>query len=71
MHLGPFLFFLVPDFDFEFCGGNQNFSVTNMCKIILTNVPVEGGIVYSYVNGFFDGSSKVVPLPTYYAEVLH
>ena len=55
-------------FDIELCVGRQN-SVPNMWKAMLTNVPVEGGIVDCYVNGFFDGSSKVVPLCVSHTKV--
>ena len=54
---------------FEFWDGKQK-SVLYKWKIILTYVPVEGGVVGSNVGGFFDSSCKVVSLPVYYTEVL-
>ena len=59
------MFFLV--LHFEFCDDKQS-SVLDTWKVISTNVPVEGGTVDSYRNGLFDGSSKVVLLPIYYAK---
>ena len=52
MYLGFLLFLLVVDF--KLLGGEQN-SIPYMWQVILTNVPVEGRIVDSYV----DGSTKV------------
>ena len=36
---------------------------------MLTYNPVEGGVVGSYVDGFFDSSCKVVPLLAYSAKL--
>ena len=40
------------DVDLEFLDGKQN-SVPNVWKVILTYVPIEYGVVDSYVKGFF------------------
>ena len=42
-----------------------------MGKVILTNVPVMGGIVNPNVYGLLDCSCKVVPLTAYYVEEVH
>ena len=55
--------------DLESWGGKQN-PVPYMWEVILTYVPIEGGVVDSYVNGFLDCSCKIVPLPTFCARVL-
>ena len=44
--------------------GVVNRTLSQTWKIILTNVPVEGGVVESYINGLFDGSSKLCSLPS-------
>ena len=51
MQLGLLLFMLVVDL--EFSDDKHNF-VPYMCEVIITYVPIEDGVVESYINGFPD-----------------
>ena len=42
-----------------------------MWQVEFANVLIEGGVVDSYVNSFFDCSSSVMPIPSYHLKVLH
>ena len=57
-------------FSFQFWDGKQNL-VPNMWQVVFANVSIEGRIVTSDVNGFFDGSGHTMSLPFYNFEVLH
>ena len=41
-----------------------------MIEIVLTSVPIESGIVYSYVDSFLYGPGKALVLPPYNVEVV-
>ena len=45
-------------FSFKFWDGKQNF-VPNICQVVFANVSIEGRVVDSDVNGFFDGSGHL------------
>ena len=57
-------------FSFQFWDGKQNL-VPNMWQVVFANVPIEGRVVDSDVNGFFDGSGHTMSLPSYNFEVFH
>ena len=42
-----------------------------MWKVVFANVSIEGRVVDSDVNGFFDGSGHIITLPSYNLEVFH
>ena len=41
--------------NYKFSGAKQD-SVPYMVKVVLTDIPVECGVVYPYVDGFLNGS---------------
>ena len=45
-------------------GWKQNL-VPNMWQVVFANVSIEGRVVDSDVNGFFDGSGHIMILPSY------
>ena len=57
-------------FSFQFLDGKQNL-VQNMWQVVFAIVPIEGRVVDSDANGFFDGSGHTMPLPSYNFEVFH
>ena len=42
-----------------------------MWQVVFANVYIEGRVVDSGVNDFFDGSGHIMTLPSYNLEVLH
>ena len=48
-------------FSFQFWDGKQNL-VQNMWQVVFANVLIEGRVVDSDVNGFFDGSGHTISL---------
>ena len=57
-------------FRFHFWDGKQNI-VQNMWQVVFVIVSIEGRVVDSDVNGFFDASGHTMSLPSYNFEVLH
>ena len=52
----------------EFWDVGQN-SIMYMWMVVLTYVPIKGGIVHHYAYGFLNCSGKALPLPSHNAEV--
>ena len=50
--------------------GSLSSGMVNIALILLTHVPVDGAVVGSNADGFFDSSCKIVHLPAYYARTL-
>ena len=46
-------------------------SIPYMGKVVLTNVSVQHGIVNPNAYGLLECPGKAMPLPAYYAEVIH
>ena len=57
-------------FSFQFWDGKQNL-VPNMWQVVFGNASIEGRVVDSDVNGFFDGSGHTTSFPSYDRKVFH
>ena len=47
-----------------------NRTPSHICEFILTGVPVKGGIVHPYKDGFLGCSGKILPIPAYSIKVV-
>ena len=55
---------------FKFWDGMQNF-ILNMWEIALSNIFVQGRVVYFYVYSFCYGPIHIVAFPAYDSKVVH
>ena len=51
-------------------GDTKEDPIPNMIKLKLTYIPVKYGIIYPYVDGFFNQPCNVLAFPAYYVEVV-
>ena len=51
-------------------GGTKEDPIPNMIELELPYIPVKCGIIYPYVDRFFNYLCKVLALPAYYIEVV-